>query len=186
MTSKKLTKLQMTNLLTILEERFNSNMHRHETMNWKDVEEHLMNQSDKLMSLFMMEETGGEPDVIGIDSNTMMYLYVDCSKESPKGRTNLCYDQEALEARKKFKPEDSATHLAKSMGIELIDEVQYRTLQSIEPVDLKTSSWIKTPESIRKLGGALFCDRRFNTVFVYHNGAESYYSGRGFRGFLKV
>ncbi|SJZ55168.1 DUF4256 domain-containing protein [Anaerorhabdus furcosa] len=186
MPSKKLTKSQKEELLFILEERFNHNMKYHETLKWKDILIKLQENPSKLESLFMMNETGGEPDVIGFDSKTKEYLYVDCSKESPKGRYNLCYDREALNARKKFKPENSAVDLANEMGIELLDEEQYKSLQSLAPFDTKTSSWIKTPNSIRKLGGALFCDRRFDTVFVYHNGAESYYGGRGFRGILKI
>lgn len=186
MTSKKLTKSQKEELLSILEERFNQNSKYHEKIKWQDVLKKLEENPLKLNSLFLMNETGGEPDVIGYDKETKTYIYVDCAKESPKGRYNLCYDRKALDARKKFKPANSAMDLANEMGIEILDEEQYKYLQSFDAFDTKTSSWIKTPQSIRDLGGALFCDRRFNTVFVYHNGADSYYSGRGFRGILRV
>jgi hypothetical protein len=183
---KKLNKKDADKILNILEIRFNNNMSIHKGLVWLEIKKRLEEDTTKLATLLMMEETGGEPDVIGYDTDTDTYIYVDCSKESPSGRYNLCYDRAALESRKKFKPENSAVDLATTIGIELLDEEQYRYLQSLISVDTKTSSWIRTPEKIRKLGGALFCDRRFDTVFVYHNGAESYYSGRGFRGILKI
>lgn len=161
-------------------------MHRHEGLDWNQIQQKLEANPMKLWSLHEMEKTEGEPDVIGFDEKTGEYLFCDCSKESPKGRRSLCYDREALEARKKHKPENSAMDMAKEMGIEILTEEQYRELQKLEPFDTKTSSWIKTPADIRERGGALFCDYRYGHVFVYHNGADSYYSSRGFRGLLKV
>ncbi|MFC7370893.1 DUF4256 domain-containing protein [Fictibacillus iocasae] len=173
-------------ILNTLKNRFEKNRHRHEGMEWENVQEKLENDAEKLWSLHLMETTEGEPDVVGRDEKTGEYLFYDCSAESPKGRRSLCYDQAALESRKKHKPENSAMKMAAEMGIELLSEVEYRELQSLGKFDLKTSSWIKTPENIRKLGGALFCDCRYDTVFVYHNGADSYYAARGFRGSLRV
>jgi hypothetical protein len=173
-------------LIELLKERFTNNMHRHLDIQWSAVQNRLETNQEKLKILIRMEETGGEPDVIGYDDNTGEFLYCDCAKESPKGRRSLCYDREAWEARKKFKPESNVIDRAAELGVELLDEGQYRILQELEAVDNKTSSWIKTPESVRALGGALFCDRRFGMVFTYHNGAESYYASRGFRGILRV
>ena len=173
-------------LLRTLKGRFEKNMNRHKGLEWANVHARLEANADKLWSLNEMERTGGEPDVIGHDKNTGEYIFNDCSAESPKGRRSVCYDHEALEARKEFKPKDSAMNMAAAMGIELLTEGQYRELQKLGNFDTKTSSWVKTPSAIRKLGGALFCDRRYNTVFVYHNGAESYYAARGFRGALRV
>lgn len=177
---------QREQLLQTLQARFEKNMNRHPELTWAKVQVKLEAQPDKLWSLHEMEQTGGEPDVIGYDEQTNQFLFVDCSAESPKGRRSVCYDHEALESRKQHKPEDSAMNMAAAMGIELLTEEQYRELQKLGKFDLKTSSWVQTPASIRKLGGALFCDRRYDTVFVYHNGAESYYGARGFRGMLKV
>jgi len=177
---------QREQLLQTLQARFEKNMNRHPELTWFKVQVKLEAQPDKLWSLHEMERTGGEPDVIGYDEQTNQFLFVDCSAESPKGRRSVCYDHEALESRKQHKPEDSAMNMAAAMGIELLTEEQYRELQKLGKFDLKTSSWVQTPASIRKLGGALFCDRRYDTVFVYHNGAESYYGARGFRGMLKV
>lgn len=177
---------QREQLLQTLQARFEKNMNRHPELTWAKVQVKLEAQPDKLWSLHEMERTGGEPDVIGYDEQTNQFLFVDCSAESPKGRRSVCYDHEALESRKQHKPEDSAMNMAVAMGIELLTEEQYRELQKLGKFDLKTSSWVQTPASIRKLGGALFCDRRYDTVFVYHNGAESYYGARGFRGMLKV
>jgi hypothetical protein len=182
----KLTASQCEELIDILKARFQQNMHLHQGLDWTKIEVKLMANHDKLWSLNEMEITGGEPDVVGHDEKTDKYLFVDCAAESPKGRRSICYDHEALESRKEHKPANSAVQMAKDMGIELLTEGQYRTLQQLGVFDLKTSSWISTPLSIRKLKGALFCDRRYNTVFVYHNGAESYYGGRGFRGCLSV
>lgn len=186
MTRKDLTKKDQEELLEILKLRFENNMNRHQTLQWKNIENKLKNNSSVLWTLFMMENTGGEPDVIFYNKKTNEYTFVDCSKESPIGRRSLCYDGEALKSRKKNKPENSAIDLANSMGITILDESEYRRLQTLGNFDMKTSSWIKTPEAIRDLGGALFCDFRYNTVFVYHNGAESYYQSRGFRGLVKV
>jgi hypothetical protein len=171
-------------LLSILKDRFEKNMSRHKGVDWAAVQSRL--DADKLRSLGEMERTGGEPDVIGYDKKTDEYTFVDCSAESPKGRRSICYDRAALEARKEHKPANNALDMAAAMGIELLTETQYRDLQKLGSFDTKTSSWIQTPPAIRKLGGALFCDRRYDTVFVYHNGAESYYAARGFRGSLKV
>ena len=161
-------------------------MNRHKSLEWAEVQAKLDANTETLWSLSEMERTGGEPDVVGQDRKTGEYVFYDCAAESPKGRRSLCYDREALESRKENKPKDSAINLADVMGIELLTEEQYRELQKLGDVDTKTSNWVKTPPDIRKLGGALFCDRRFNTVFVYHNGAESYYAARGFRGSLRV
>jgi hypothetical protein len=174
------------NLLGTLKTRFEKNMDRHQGLKWADVQVRLEADAGKLWSLNEMEITDGEPDVIGQDANTGEYLFCDCSAESPKGRRSICYDKEALEARKENKPKNSAVNMAAEMGIELLTEEQYRNLQQLGSFDLKTSSWIKTPPEIRKLGGALFADLRYNTIFAYHNGAESYYAARGFRGLLKV
>lgn len=173
-------------LLNILKVRFEKNMNRHKGIKWDKVQAKLEVNTEKLCSLKEMEKTGGEPDVIGYDETTDEYIFYDCSEESPKGRRSLCYDKEAMESRKEHKPKNSAIEMATSMGIELLTEEQYRELQKLGNFDMKTSSWVKTPTEIRKLGGALFCDRRYGHVFVYHNGAESYYAARGFRGWLRV
>jgi hypothetical protein len=172
-------------LLNTLKARFEKNPNRHKGIEWLKVQAKLEAAPDKLWSLNEMERTGGEPDVVGYDKQTGEYIFYDCSAESPK-RRSLCYDRVALDFRKEYKPENSAIDLATEMGIEILTEDQYRELQQLGSFDLKTSSWIKTPERIRKLGGGLFCDRRYDTVFVYHNGAESYYAARGFRGSLRV
>ena len=177
---------QREELLRALNVRFEKNMKRHEGLEWAKVQAKLAAKPEKLRSLHEMERTGGEPDVVGYDDKTGEYIFYDCSAESPKGRRSLCYDREALESRKEHRPEDNAIDMAAAMGIELLTEEQYRKLQQLGNFDLKTSSWVKTPANIRKLGGALFCDRRYDTVFVYHNGAESYYAARGFRGSLRV
>ena len=173
-------------LLSILKSRFEKNMQRHKGIEWAKVLQKLQANPSKLRSLNEMELTGGEPDVVGHDKRTGEYIFYDCSAESPAGRRSFCYDREALNARKENKPANSAMDMATAMGIEILTEEQYRELQQLGNFDLKTSSWIKTSADVRKLGGALFCDRRYNTVFVYHNGAESYYAARGFRGLLKV
>ena len=173
-------------LITILKGRFEKNMNRHKDLDWASIQVKLEGNAEKLWSLNEMEITCGEPDVVGFDKQTGEYIFYDCSPESPKERRSLCYDREALESRKEYKPKDSALDLATAMGIDILSEEQYRELQKIGKFDLKTSSWIKTPTDIRELGGAIFCDRRYNTVFVYHNGAESYYAVRGFRGSLRV
>jgi hypothetical protein len=185
-TKRKLSAEQREELLTALKARFEKNMNRHKGVEWEKVQAKLEAGAEKLWSLNEMERTGGEPDVVGHDTKTGEYIFFDCSAESPKGRRSVCYDHEALEARKEFKPKDSAMNMAAAMGIELLTEEQYRELQKLGNFDTKTSSWVKTPSSIRKLGGALFCDRRYDTVFAYHNGAESYYAARGFRGSLRV
>jgi hypothetical protein len=177
---------QREHLLRTLQARFEKNKHRHEGLEWLDVQARLEANPDKLWSLHEMEKTGGEPDVVGRDPETGEYVFYDCAAESPKGRRSLCYDRDALESRKQHKPEGSAVEMAAAMGIELLTEEEYRELQKLGNFDTKTSSWVRTPEKIRKLGGALFCDRRYDTVFVYHNGAESYYAARGFRGSLRV
>ncbi|MNO13731.1 hypothetical protein D3C76_33680 [compost metagenome] len=177
---------QHEELLQTLKARFEKNMSRHPELEWAHVQTKLEAQPKKLWSLHEMERTGGEPDVIGYDEQTDEFVFVDCSAETPKGRRSICYDHEALESRKQHKPEDSAMNMAEAMGVELLTEEQYRELQKLGNFDLKTSSWVKTPAPIRKLGGALFCDRRYDTVFVYHNGADSYYGARGFRGALRV
>ena len=177
---------QREELLTTLKARFEKNMNRHQGLAWAQVHARLEAETEKLWSLSEMERTGGEPDVVGHDEKTGEYIFFDCSAESPQGRRSLCYDREALEARKEHKPKDNAIDMAAAMGIEILTEEQYRELQKLGSFDTKTSSWVKTPPDIRKLGGALFCDRRYNHVFVYHNGAESYYAARGFRGSLRV
>ncbi|MGV3547440.1 MAG: DUF4256 domain-containing protein [Pedobacter sp.] len=184
--SKKLSAQQSEELLSILKIRFEKNMKRHEGIEWAKVHERLEAMPEKLWSLNEMDITGGEPDVVAFDEKTNEFIFMDCAAESPKGRRSTCYDHEALEARKEHKPNDSAVNMASEMGIELLTEEEYRALQELGEFDLKTSSWIKTPERIRKLDGALFCDRRYDTVFVYHNGVQSYYAARGFRGSLKV
>lgn len=183
---RELSSSERGELFKLLQTRFNNNMHRHSDLEWAKVQTRLEAQMEKLWSLDEMEITGGEPDVIGQDKSTGEYIFYDCSPESPKGRRNLCYDRQALDARKEFKPENTAIDMATDMGIELLSEEQYRALQNLEKFDLKTSSWVKTPDRIRKLGGALFCDRRYDTVFVFHNGADSYYAARGFRGSLRI
>lgn len=184
MANTNLTPDQITTLLRTLRSRFEKNKERHPDLDWTKIQVKLEAHPKKLWSLYEMEETGGEPDVIGQDPATGAYLFYDCAPESPKERRSLCYDQEAWESRKEHKPKDSAVEMAEAMGIELLTEAEYRSLQQLGTFDLKTSSWVKTPEKIRRLGGALFCDRRFDTVFLYHNGAESYYAARGFRGKL--
>lgn len=177
---------QREEILGILKARFEKNMNRHQDLEWVKVQAKLEANAEKLWSLSEMERTEGEPDVIGHDKETDEYIFCDCSAESPKGRRSVCYDHEALESRKKNKPENSAINMAAEMGIEILTEEQYRELQKLGNFDLKTSSWVKTPDNIRKLGGAIFCDRRYDTVFMYHNGADSYYAARGFRGSLRV
>lgn len=183
---KALSLEQSRELLSILKTRFEKNAGRHAGLEWADVQARLEAAPEKLLALQAMESTGGEPDVIGYDEKTGGYIFCDCAAESPAGRRNLCYDRSALEARKEHKPGNSAIDMAADMGIELLTEREYRALQELGNFDTKTSSWVKTPPGIRKLGGALFCDRRYNTVFVYHNGAESYYAARGFRGSVQV
>ena len=183
---KELSPKQREELLEALKARFEKNINRHEGLEWAQVQAKLEGMVEKLWSLNEMERTGGEPDVVGQDKKTGEYIFCDCSAESPKGRRSLCYDREALESRKEHKPKDSAVDMAAAIGIELLTEEQYRELQNLGDFDTKTSSWVKTPPDIRKLGGALFCDRRFDTVFLYHNGAESYYAARAFRGSLRV
>jgi len=183
---KDLSPQQREEILRALKARFEKSMNRHKTLEWARVQGKLEASAEKLWSLHEMERTGGEPDVAGHDKKTDDYIFYDCSAESPKGRRSLCYDREALESRKEHKPEDNAIDVAAAMGIELLTEEQYRELQKLGNFDTKTSSWVKTPSDIRKLGGALFCDRRYDTVFVYHNGAESYYAARAFRGSLRV
>ena len=173
-------------LLKAVKARFEKNLNRHKGLEWARVQSRLEANIERLRSLSEMERTGGEPDVIGYDKKTGEYIFCDCSAESPKGRRSVCYDGEALESRKEHKPENNAIDLAAAIGIELLTEEQYRELQKLGNFDTKTSSWVKTPSDIRKLGGALFCDRRYDTVFVYHNGAESYYAARGFRGSLRL
>jgi len=183
---KELSPEQREELLRALKARFEKNMDRHKGLEWAKVQAKLEANTEKLWSLNEMERTGGEPDVVGHDKKTGEYIFYDCSAESPKGRRSVCYDREALEARKEHKPKDSAVDMATAMGIELLTEEQYRELQKLGEFDTKTSSWVKTPPEIRKLEGALFCDRRFDHVFLYHNGAESYYAARAFRGSLRV
>jgi hypothetical protein len=186
MLKKILSPKQSEQLLKTLKVRFEKNKNRQKGIDWAKVQTRLEKSNQKLWSLNEMERTGGEPDVASLDKKTGEYIFYDCSAESPNGRRSLCYDREALESRKEYKPKDSAVNMATAMGIELLTEEQYRELQKLGNFDLKTSSWVKTPAEIRKLGGAIFCDRRYDTVFVYHNGAESYYAARGFRGVLKV
>jgi len=183
---QKLSPQQREELLRVLKARFEKNMGRHKGLEWAKVQDKLQRNTEKLWSLNEMDRTGGEPDVVGRDKQSGEYIFYDCSAESPKDRRSVCYDREALESRKEHKPQNSAMDMADAMGIELLTEEQYRQLQELGNFDTKTSSWVKTPAAIRKLGGALFCDRRYDTVFVYHNGAESYYAARGFRGLLKV
>jgi Protein of unknown function (DUF4256) len=182
----KLSAAQREELLTALKARFEKNMNRHKGLEWAKVPAKLKANTEKLWSLNEMERTGGEPDVVGFDKKTGAYIFYDCSPESPKGRRSICYDREALESRKEHKPENNAIDMAAAMGIELLTEEQYRELQTLGNFDAKTSSWLKTPSEIRKLGGAIFADFRFGNVFVYHNGADSYYAARGFRGSVKV
>jgi len=183
---KKLSAEQRDKLLKTLETRFEKNMNRHKGLEWAKVQAKLQANPDKLWSLNEMESTGGEPDVVGHDKQTGEYIFYDCSAESPKGRRSFCYDGEALRSRKEHKPKNSAMDMAGAMGVELLTEEQYRDLQKLEEFDTKTSSWVKTPTEIRELGGAIFCDRRYDHVFTYHNGAESYYGSRAFRGLLRV
>lgn len=185
MPGKKLSAKEKEELLSILQSRFEKNIHRHKGLDWNDIQDRISKSSEKLWTLKEMERTGGEPDVVGYDKKTGEYIFYDCSAESPKGRRSICYDRAALEARKENKPADSALDMAATIGIEILTEEQYRELQQLGNFDLKTSSWIDTPSRIRKLGGALFCDRRYDTVFTYHNGADSYYAARGFRGSLR-
>jgi hypothetical protein len=182
----KLSPEQNEKILSTLKIRFVKNMNRHKNLEWSKLQAKLETNSEKLWSINEMEMSGGEPDVVGYDQKTGEYILFDCSAESPKGRRSLCYDREALESRKKHKPNGNAIDFAAYIGIEILTEEQYRDLQKLGIFDLKTSSWVKTPVDIRKLGGAIFCDRRYNTVFVYHNGAESYYAARGFRGSLRI
>lgn len=184
--TKALSSDQSEKLIKVLQARFEKNMNRHKGLSWTKVQAKLDTHPQKLWSLDEMEKTGGEPDVIGSDKKTGEYFFCDCSAESPAGRRSICYDRKALESRKEHKPKNNAMDMAADMGIELLSEEQYRDLQKLGNFDTKTSSWIVTPADIRKLGGALFCDRRYDTVFVYHNGAESYYATRGFRGLLRV
>jgi hypothetical protein len=184
--SKKLSAEEQQELLQTLKARFEKNMKRHKGIDWDKVQAKLNSSAAALRTLHEMEITGGEPDVVGFDKKTGEYIFVDCSAESPRGRRSVCFDGEALAARKQHKPDDSAVEMAKAIGIEILSEEEYRQLQELGEFDLKTSSWIQTPAKIRKLGGALFCDRRYDTVFLYHNGADSYYAARGFRGSLRV
>jgi hypothetical protein len=183
---KELSPKQRDELLKVLKARFEKNMGRHKKLEWTKVQAKLEGIPEKLWSLNEMERTGGEPDVVGHDEKTNEYVFYDCSPQSPKGRTSLCYDREALDARKEFKPKNSAIEMAAALGVEMLTEEQYQELQKLGEFDTKSSSWVRTPAEMRKLGGALFGDRRFGRVFFYHNGAESYYSGRGFRGALRV
>jgi hypothetical protein len=184
--TKELLPEQREELLNILKVRFENNKNRHKDLDWAKVQAKLEANPQKLWSLDDMERTGGEPDVVGYNAQTNEYIFYDCAPESPKGRRSICYDQKALDSRKEHKPAHSAVAMAAQMGIELLNEEQYRELQKMGNFDTKTSSWVQTPDAIRALGGAVFCDRRYNTVFLYHNGAESYYGGRGFRGALSV
>jgi hypothetical protein len=186
MSNVTLSKKQREEILRALKTRFEKNMNRHAGLEWAKIQAQLEADAESLWSLNEMERTAGEPDVVGHDKTTGEYIFYDCAAESPKGRRSVCYDREALESRREHKPKDSAVGMAGAMGIELLTEEQYRELQKLGNFDTKTSSWVKTPSAVRKLGGALFCDRRFDTVFLYHNGAESYYAGRAFRGSLRV
>ena len=183
---KELSPAQQKELLTVLKTRFEKNMNRHKGLEWVKVQAKLEANTDKLWSISEMERTGGEPDTVGQDKKTGEYIFYDCSAESPKDRRSLCYDRKALDSRKENKPKDNAMDMADAMGVEILTEEEYRGLQKLGEFDTKTSSWVNTPSAIRELGGALFCDRRFDTVFTYHNGAESYYAARGFRGWLRV
>lgn len=183
---KKLSQSDQSELLNELKKRFEANMNRHKGVKWAEVEQRLLASPAKLASLFQMEATGGEPDVVGRDKKTGELIFFDCSPESPKGRRSVCYDPAALESRKEHKPKHSALGMAAEMGIKILTEAEYKELQKLGEFDLKTSSWIATPDEIRKLGGAMFCDRRYDTIWTYHNGAESYYGARGFRGSLRV
>ncbi len=183
---KELSPVQLETLIITLKDRFEKNMNRHQGLQWSEIQTKLEMDTDKLWSLSEMERTGGEPDVVGYDEKSGEYLFFDCVAESPKGRRSICYDREGLASRKEHKPHHNAIDMAAEMDIEILTEDQYRELQKLGSFDTKTSSWVKTPEEIRKLGGALFCDRRYDQVFLYHNGAESYYAVRGFRGVLKV
>lgn len=185
-TPKSLSSEQAEVLLKMLQKRFEKNMNRHPDLEWEKIKQKLVSNPDKLWKLNEMEESGGEPDVLVFDGDSDFYTFVDCSPETPKGRRSICYDQDALDSRKEFKPKNSAVGMADEMGIEILNTDQYAYLQQIGRFDTKTSSWLKTPEKIRELGGAIFGDRRYNTVFTYHNGAESYYTVRGFRGLLKI
>ncbi|MCC7233208.1 MAG: DUF4256 domain-containing protein [Bacteroidia bacterium] len=185
-TKKDLTVKQQEELLEILQTRFEKNMQRHKGMKWISVASRIKNKPSALWSLLNMEKTGGEPDVTGWDKKSGEYIFSDCSTESPKGRRSLCYDHKALYARKEFKPKSSALRMAEELGIKILSEEEYRNLQRLTPMDHKSSSWVLTPDEIRKLGGAIFCDRRYDSVFTYHNGADSYYAARGFRGSLRV
>ncbi len=182
----KLAADKQDDLLKILQARFDKNMRRHKDIDWQQVQTRLKSNPSKLWSLSEMDRTGGEPDVVGLDKKTGEVIFFDCSAETPKERRSLCFDREALDSRKEHKPSNSALDMADAMGIKILSEAEYRELQTLGKFDLKTSSWVETPESIRKLGGALFCDRRYDTVFLYHNGASSYYAVRGFRGSLRV
>jgi hypothetical protein len=182
----KIPPARVKELLQILKTRFEKNMNRHKGMSWDKVQDRLNSHPGKLWSLNEMEETGGEPDVVGLDKKSGEYIFYDCSPESPKGRRSLCYDRKALDARKEHKPDNNAMDMAADIGIELLTEEQYRNLQELGKFDMKTSSWIITPSEIRKHGGAIFCDRRYDHVFTYHNGADSYYAARGFRGSLRL
>ena len=183
---KALSQAQHKEILSVLSDRFAKNKARHPELEWNKIQQRLEENSEGLWSLNEMEKTGGEPDVIGYDKKTDQYIFCDCSAETPKGRRSICYDREALESRKEHKPANNALDMATAMGIDILSEEEYRRLQGLGSFDTKTSSWIKTPPAIRKLGGALFCDRRYDTVFLYHNGAESYYAARGFRGSIRI
>lgn len=183
---KELSQEEREELLNKLKNRFEKNMDRHQDLDWKQIQARLESNPEKLSSLYEMEKTEGEPDVVGYDKEKDEYIFVDCSKESPKGRRSICYDRAALESRKKHKPENNAIDMAAEMGIKILTEEQYRELQKLGTFDAKTSTWVKTPDDIRNLGGAVFCDFRFGRVFLYHNGADSYYGSRGFRGMLRV
>jgi hypothetical protein len=184
--STKLSKQQQQQMLELLKQRFEKNMHRHKNIQWNTIEKKLLQQPHKIYSLQQMDNTGGEPDVVEYNTTNDEYMFIDCSKETPTGRRSICYDKEALLERKEFKPSNSAMELATSMGVTITTEQEYRALQAVETVDTKTSSWLLTPAAIRKLGGAIFADYRYGTVFIYHNGAQSYYAGRGFRSVLYV
>ena len=186
MAAKKLSDNDQNKLLETLKSRFEKNMKRHEGMKWDDVEASLTKNPEKLWSLNEMEKTGGEPDVVRIDNDANGFVFVDGCKESPSGRRSLCYDRKAWESRKEHKPKNTALDMAHEMGVEILSEEEYRVLQKLGEFDLKSSSWVKTPENIRKLGGAIFCDRRYDTVFTYHNGADSYYAARGFRALVRI